>query len=789
MDPEFGVGTAPRKREPWRTTLLLAYQSLGVVYGDLSISPLYVYKSTFAEDITHSEGNEEIYGALSFVFWTLTLIPLLKYVTIVLRADDNGEGGTFALYSLICRHANVSLLPNRQVADEELSTYRLERPPEAAGRSGIKAWLEKHKNLHTALLVMVMIGTCMVIGDGVLTPAISVFSAVSGLELSLSKDQHEYAVIPITCAILVFLFALQHYGTHRVGFLFAPIILAWLLCMSTIGLYNIIRWNPQVYTALNPSYMIRFLRKTKKSGWMSLGGILLCMTGSEAMFADLGHFSYSAIQLAFNSLVYPSLILGYMGQAAYLSQHHNLDASYQIGFYIAVPESVRWPVLLLAILASVVGSQAIISGTFSIISQSQSLSCFPRVKVVHTSDKVHGQIYIPEVNWILMVLCIAVTVGFRNTKHMGNASGLAVITVMLVTTCLMSLVIMLCWDRSPWLALAFFLFFGSIESLYFSASLIKFLEGAWLPILLALILLAVMFVWHHTTIKKYEYDMHNKVTLEWLLALGDKLGMVRVPGIGLVYTDLTSGVPANFSRFVTNLPAFHRVLVFVCVKSVTVPHVLPAERYLVGRVGPPGHRSYRCIVRYGYRDVHQNVDSFETELVESLATFIKLDALFRCSDAGGGEQRDSNYYERENALTVIGSNPLRRHMGLGYDDSHSHDGASSDSDRVDGIELAAAAAAPAVVKKQVRFAVAPPRSPGVDESVLEELHELCEAREAGTAFILGHSHVKTKPGSSLLKRLAVGVGYNFLRRNCRGPDVALRVPPASLLEVGMVYVL
>ncbi|CAD6244332.1 unnamed protein product [Miscanthus lutarioriparius] len=485
-------------REPWWTLLLLAYQSLGVVYGDLSISPLYVYKSTFAEDITHSEGNEEIYGALSFVFWTLTLIPLLKYVTTVLRADDNGEGGTFALYSLICRHANVSLLPNRQVADEELSTYRLERPPEAAGRSGIKAWLEKHKNLHTALLVMVMIGTCMVIGDGVLTPAIS--------------------------------------------------------------------------------------------------------------------------------------------------------------------ESVRWPILVLAILASVVGSQAIISGTFSIISHSQSLSCFPRVKVVHTSDKVHGQIYIPEVNWILMVLCIAVTVGFR----------LAVITVMLVTTCLMSLVIMLCWDWSPWLALAFFLFFGSIEALYFSASLIKFLEGAWLPILLAHILLAVMFVWHHTTIKKYEYDMHNKVTLEWLLALGDKLSMVRVPGIGLVYTDLTSGVPANFSRFVTNLLAFHRVLVFICVKSVTVPHVLPAERYLVGRVGPPGHRSYRCIVRYGYRDVHQDVDSFETELVESLGTFIKLDALFRFSDAGGGEQWDSSYYERENELTLIGSNPLRRHMSLGYDESHSH---------------------------------------------------------------------------------------------------------------------
>ncbi|XP_047065994.1 probable potassium transporter 9 [Lolium rigidum] len=795
----------PGKRESWRTTMLLAYQSLGVVYGDLSISPLYVYKSTFADDITHSDTNEEILGVLSFVFWTLTLIPLLKYVSIVLRADDNGEGGTFALYSLICRHANVSLLPNRQVADEELSTYRLEHPPEAAAghRSRLKDWLEMHRSLKTALLVMVMIGTCMIIGDGVLTPAISVFSAVSGLELSLSKSQHEYAVIPITCAILLFLFALQHYGTHRVGFLFAPIILAWLICMSTLGLYNIFRWNPQVYQALNPVFMLKFLKKTKKSGWMSLGGILLCMTGSEAMFADLGHFSYSSIQLAFTSLVYPALILGYMGQAAFLTQHHDFDSSYQIGFYVSVPEIVRWPVLVLAILASVVGSQAIISGTFSIINQSQSLSCFPRVKVVHTSEKIHGQIYIPEINWLLMILCIAVTVGFRDTKHMGNASGLAVITVMLVTTCLMSLVMVLCWHRPPALALAFLVFFGSIEAFYFSASLIKFLDGAWVPLLLALILLTVMFVWHHTTIKKYEYDLNNKVTMEWLLALSDKLGMVRVPGIGLVYTDLTTGVPANFSRFVTNLPAFHRVLVFVCVKSVQVPRVLPAERYLVGRVGPPGHRSYRCIVRYGYRDVHQDVDSFETELVESLATFIRLDALFRSSDdAGDGAAGSDVDYDplrerrssSENALTVVGSNPLRRRISYEYDDSH--DGASSVEIRVEspgtttgGGTVELVAAPPRVVKKRVRFLVEETSPDVEDKRVLEELHELCEARESGTAFIMGHSHVKAKPGSSLIRRLAIGYGYNFLRRNCRGPDVVLRVPPASLLEVGMVYVL
>ncbi|OAY66839.1 putative potassium transporter 9 [Ananas comosus] len=780
MDPEMGKSSKPSKKDSWKSILLLAYQSLGVVYGDLSISPLYVYKSTFAEDITHSETNEEIFGVLSFVFWTLTLVPLCKYVFIVLRADDNGEGGTFALYSSICRHANVSLLPNRQVMDEELSTYKLEYAPETKDRSKIKVWLEKHKNLHTALLVMVMLGTCMVIGDGVLTPAISVFSAVSGLELAMSKDQHEYAVIPITCFILVCLFALQHYGTHRVGFLFAPIILAWLLTISALGVYNIVHWNPRVYQALSPYYMFKFLKKTKKGGWMSLGGILLCITGSEAMFADLGHFSYTAIQIAFTSIVYPALILAYMGQAAYLSRHHKIYTSYQIGFYVSVPESVRWPVLGVAILASVVGSQAIISGTFSIINQSQSLSCFPRVKVVHTSDKIHGQIYIPEINWMLMILCIAVTVGFRDTKHMGNASGLAVISVMLVTTCLTSLVIILCWHKPPLLALAFLLFFGSIEALYFSASLIKFLEGAWLPILLALILMTTMFVWHYTTIKKYEYDMHNKVTLDWLLALGDKLGIVRVPGIGLVYTDLISGIPANFSRFVTNLPAFHRVLVFVCVKSVPVPYVPPAERYLVGRVGPPDHRSYRCIVRYGYRDVHQDVDSFESELISSLADFIRLEA------SCGGRQSGLSFDENECRLTVIGSNVLTCHPNYDAERSIEHISVSVENPgERNGIELP-----PVGSKKKVRFLLDENNSSSVlDKHVREELEDLWMAQESGTAFIMGHSHVQARPGSSILRKVAIDFGYNFLRRNCRGPDVALRVPPASLLEVGMVYVL
>lgn len=772
-------------KEDKKKMLLLAYQSLGVVYGDLGISPLYVFKNTFAEDIHHSDTNEEIFGALSFVFWTLTLVPLFKYVFIVLRADDNGEGGTFALYSLICRHAKVSLLPNQQVSDESLSTYKLEHPPENERSSRVKLFLERHKSWHTALLILVLLGTCMVIGDGLLTPAMSVFTAVSGLELSMSKGQHQYAVIPITCCILVCLFALQHYGTHRVGILFAPVVLIWLVCISSLGLYNIITWNPLIYKALSPYYMFKFLKKTGKDGWMSLGGILLCVTGSEAMFADLGHFSYAAIQIAFTFMVYPALILAYMGQAAYLSENHNLTS--KISFYETVPEKVRWPVLVLAILASVVGSQAIISGTFSIINQSLSLGCFPRVKVIHTSDKIHGQIYIPEINWMLMILCIAVTISFRDTKNLGNASGLAVIAVMLVTTCLTSLVIILCWHKPPILALAFLLFFGSIELLYFSASLVKFREGAWFPILLALFLVTIMFVWHYATIKKYEYDIDNKVSLEWLLTLGPSLGMTRVPGIGIVFSDLTSGIPANFSRFVTNLPAFHRVLVFVCVKSVPVPYVPPDERYLVGRVGPPDHRSYRCIIRYGYRDVHQDVDSFESDLVTRLSEFIYYDWSRKHGSHSSSINSDvmrSDMSPNERRMTVIGTLPLAGMPAFDLDQSPQPASVSMES-ITDVIEMEP-------IERRVRFAIdgeseSDARSE-IDMQLRDELRELVEAQEAGTAFIIGHSYVKAKQGSSVMKRLALNFGYNFLRRNCREPDVALKVPPASLLEVGMVYI-
>ncbi|KAL0004159.1 hypothetical protein SO802_011720 [Lithocarpus litseifolius] len=777
MDLETGVYQNRAKVDSWKTVLTLAYQSLGVVYGDLSTSPLYVYQSTFAgEDIQHTESNEEIYGVLSFVFWTLTLIPLLKYVFIVLKADDNGEGGTFALYSLLCRHARVSSLPNFQLADEELSQYKKDNKKlcNTGLGSSLKSMLERHRVLQRFLLVLALIGTCMVIGDGVLTPAISVFSAISGLEFSMSREQHKYVEVPVACAILIGLFALQHYGTHKVGFLFAPVVLTWLFCISGIGLYNIFRWNPHVYKALSPYYMYQFLRKTQRGGWMSLGGILLCITGSEAMFADLGHFSQLSIQIAFTSVVYPALILAYMGQAAYLSMHHSAGIQVpRIGFYVSVPEKFRWPVLVIAILAAVVGSQAIITGTFSIIKQCSALGCFPKVKLVHTSSKIHGQIYIPEINWILMLLCLAVTIGFRDTKRMGNASGLAVITVMLVTTCLMSLVIVLCWHQSVLLAFCFIVFFGTIEALYFSASLIKFREGAWVPIALAFVFLIVMHVWHYGTLKRYEFDVQNKVSINWLLNLGPSLGIVRVNGIGVIHTELVSGIPAIFSHFVTNLPAFHQVLVFVCIKSVPIPHVRPEERFLVGRIGPKEYRIYRCIVRYGYRDVHKDDMEFEKDLVCGIAEFIRSGSI-------GTNGKIEELEKDEDKMTVVGTCST-------HEDGIQISEHNINSTEIVGTSEVREIRSPPVMqrRKKVRFIV--PESPNIDTSVREELRELMEARESGIAYILGQSYMKAKQGSSMIKKLVINYGFEFLRRNSRVASYAFSLPHASTLEVGMVY--
>ncbi|KAM1111669.1 hypothetical protein ACFX2I_044655 [Malus domestica] len=784
MEPDSAISTPsrypirPPRQLSWVNlprNLILAYQSLGVVYGDLSTSPLYVYTSTFTGKLHNHNSEEVIFGAFSLIFWTITMVPLLKYVFILLSADDNGEGGTFALYSLLCRHAKFSLLPNQQAADEELSAYKYGPSSQVVSSSRLKIFLEKHKRLRTALLVVVLLGACMVIGDGVLTPAISVLSSVSGLQVTEEKLT-DGELLLLACVILVGLFALQHCGTHRVAFLFAPIVIIWLISIFSVGLYNTIHWNPAVVRALSPHYIIKFFRETGKDGWISLGGVLLSITGTEAMFADLGHFTALSIRLAFAFAIYPCLVVQYMGQAAFLSKNpdHNLYS-----FYDSIPAPVFWPVFVVATLASIVGSQAVITATFSIIKQCHALGCFPRVKVVHTSKHIYGQIYIPEINWILMILTLAITIGFQDTTLIGNAYGLACMMVMFITTFLMALVIIFVWQKSVVLAAIFLIFFWFIEGMYLSAALIKVPQGGWVPFVLSFIFMIVMYVWHYGTRKKYNYDLHNKVSLKWLLGLGPSLGIVRVPGIGLIYSELATGVPAIFSHFVTNLPAFHKVLVFVCVKSVQVPCVSPEERFLIGRICPRSYRMYRCIVRYGYKDIQRDDGDFEDLLIQSIAEFIQMEAV----EPQFSSPEISSFDGRMAVISTRTSSSLisSEQEGFGVGDSIQ----SSKSLTLQSMVSVYDEENPQMRRCQVRFQV--PSNVGMDPAVREELMDLIQAKEAGVAYIMGHSYVKARRSSSFLKKLVIDMGYSFLRKNCRGPAVALNIPHISLIEVGMIY--
>ncbi|XP_011074017.1 potassium transporter 4 [Sesamum indicum] len=758
------------------SSLVLAYQSFGVVYGDLSTSPLYVYSSTFNGKLENHQNADAVLGVFSLIFWTLTLIPLLKYVFIILSADDNGEGGTIALYSLLCRHVKISLLPNQQSADEELSSYKYGPLRQSSLSLALRRYLEKHKKSRTALLLVVLLGAGMVIGDGAISPAMSVLSSISGLT-SADTRLANGAIMSLACIILVALFALQHFGTKRVGFLFAPVVVLWLLTIFAVGVYNTIYWNPEVIFAVSPHYIVKFFRQTGRDGWISLGGVLLCITGTEAMFADLGHFTACSIRIAFVFIVYPCLVVQYMGQAAYLSK--NISAI-PVGFYASIPDAVIWPVFIIATLAAIVASQAIISATFSIVKQCQGLGCFPRVKIVHTSKQIHGRVYIPEINWMLMILTLAVAVGFHDTNKIGNAYGLAVLSVMLITTFLMALVMVFVWQRSVALAVVFFLFSWFIEGAYLSAAYIKVPQGGWVPLALSLIFMLIMFVWHYGTCKKYNFDLHNKVPLKWILGLGPSLGIVRVPGIGLIYSELATGVPPIFSHFVTNLPAFHNVLVFVCVKSVPVPHVSPAERFLIGRICPRPYRMYRCIARYGYKDLHGDDENFENLLIKSIAEFIQMEAV------GLVTSPEMAYDGR---MAVISSKTVQSTTSLtvteGDEDGASPPIPTSKSSTLHSLRMSYEEENPHLRRRQLRFQI--PQCPTMDPAVAEELSDLIQAKEAGVAYIMGHSYVKARRSSSFLKKLIIDFGYSFLRKNCRASAVGLHIPQISLIEVGMVY--
>ncbi|KAL1317204.1 putative potassium transporter 12 isoform X1 [Arachis ipaensis] len=742
-------------------TLALAFQTLGVVYGDMGTSPLYVFADVFSK--VPIESDVDVLGALSLVMYTIALIPLAKYVFVVLKANDNGEGGTFALYSLICRYANVNMLPNRQPADEHISSFRLKLPtPEMKRALNIKETLEKSSSLKTFLLLLVLLGTSMIIGDGILTPAISVMSAISGLQ----GEIHGFgtnSVVLVSIVVLVALFSIQRFGTSKVGFMFAPILALWFFCLGSIGIYNIVKHDIMVLRAINPAFIFYFFKKNGKKAWSALGGCVLCITGAEAMFADLGHFSVPAIQIAFTCVVFPCLLLAYMGQAAFLLKN---PTSYARVFYDSVPGSLFWPVFVIATLAAMIASQAMISATFSCVKQSMALGCFPRLKIIHTSRKFMGQIYIPVINWFLMVMCIVVVSIFQSTTDIANAYGIAEVGVMIVSTTLVTLVMLLIWQTNLFWAFCFPIAFGSVELIYMSSVLSKIFEGGWLPLAFATFFLSVMYTWNYGSVLKYRSEVQEKISLDLMLELGSNLGTVRVPGIGLLYNELVQGIPSVFLQFLLSLPALHSTIVFVCIKHVPIPVVPQEERFLFRRVCPKDYHMFRCVARYGYKDVRkEDHHAFEQLLIESLEKFLRKEAQETTMESSNlteedmdnalvkSKDSDNNNVAEELRIPLMHGQNSSEETGTSITEEAPTSYMSLDED--DGIEY--------------------------------ELSALREATASGCTYLLGHGDVRAKKNSLFFKKLVINYFYAFLRNNCRGGTANMRVPHTNIIQVGMTY--
>ncbi|OIV93906.1 hypothetical protein TanjilG_05609 [Lupinus angustifolius] len=739
-------------------TAALAFKTLGVVYGDMGTSPLYVFADVFSKVPIGSD--VDILGALSLVMYTIALIPLAKYVFIVLKANDNGEGGTFALYSLICRYANVNLLPNRQQADENISSYRLRLPtPELERALKIKDTLERTPSLKKVLLVLVLLGTSMIIGDGILTPAISVMSAISGLQGEI-KGFGTGELVGISIVVLVALFSIQRFGTNKVGFMFSPVLALWFFSLGSIGIYNIIKYDITVLRAFNPAYIYYFFTRNGKGAWSALGGCVLCITGAEAMFADLGHFTVPAIQIAFTSVVFPCLLLAYMGQAAYLLKN---PTSYSRVFYDSVPDSLFWPVFVIATLAAMIASQAMISATFSCVKQSMALGCFPRLKIIHTSRKFMGQIYIPVINWFLMIMCIVVVSIFQSTTDIANAYGIAEVGVMMVSTTLVTLVMLLIWQTNLFLAFCFLLVFGSVELIYMSSVLSKIFEGGWLPLVFATFFLSVMYTWNYGSVLKYRSEVKEKVSSHLMLELGSDLGTVRVPGLGLLYNELVQGIPSIFVQFLLGLPALHSTIVFVCIKYVPIPMVPQEERFLFRRVCPKDYHMFRCIARYGYKDVRkEDHHAFEQLLIESLEKFLRREAIETALESEGRLTDDMD------SASVKSVDPDELRIPLMHDQYFDETGNSSSHET--------AAALPSSYTSLAE-----------DPSLEYELAALREATESGCTYLLGHGYVRANKNSFFFKKLVINYFYAFLRKNCRGGTANMRVPHTNIIQVGRTY--
>lgn len=523
----------PRRRK--RDVAMLTVAAMGVVYGDIGTSPLYTLSTCFAGRAPLSLDLPNIFGILSLIFWSLIVVVTLKYVVFILRADNNGEGGVLALLALTKR-------------------------------------VPLHSSYAKFGLVFAGIfGASLFLGDGMITPAISVISAVEGMEIVAPTLEHY--VVPITLTVITILFLVQSKGTAKIGAAFGPVMFLWFGALAIMGWHSIAQ-TPQIIQALNPYYAFRFLYEHGLYSMAILGNVVLAVTGGEALYADMGHFGRRPIRIAWLCFVLPALVINYFGQGALLLRN---PGAIDNPFYRLAPETLLWPLLILSTAATVIASQAVISGVFSITREAVQLQYWPRVRILHTSNKEEGQIYVPSMNWFLLFAVILLVIGFKSSANLAAAYGIAVTGTMTVSTILVLVVARGLWRWPMWKVALMGTGLLIVDNAFFLSNLLKFFEGGWFPLLIGILLLSLMFTWHAGRKMLTRRLGQSTMPVATFVESLQSYRPVVVPGTAIYMSSTSGRIPYALLHNIRHNKIMHKRNVFLTVFTDKVPHV-PFER-------------------------------------------------------------------------------------------------------------------------------------------------------------------------------------------------------------------